>query len=183
MRTSKYPTPHAIAQTIRHESTSLAGARPFYASAGAVVYADERLGMSNVAGRTWLGPGATRRLSTYLDMVTPGVGGLIMAPGGVRPMQLDVGPHTASARLHEVAEAKQQQPVGTYKATLCSIGPSADANWEWTGIISYDHKFRLKSGQYTTSRPLAVFHVRGDAQPTRAHVLVEIHHGEDLERV
>lgn len=183
VKSARYPTPDAIAQTIRHHGTSLTGARHFYASAGIVVYADERLGMSNVAGRTWLGPSATRRLSTYLDMVTPGVGGLIMAPAGVQPAQLPIGPRKASDRLREMAEAKQQAPLGTHKATLCSIADSQDPEWEWTGILSYDHKYRLRSGQYTTNRPLAVFHVRGDAHPTRAHVLVEIHHAEDLERV
>jgi hypothetical protein len=183
VKPSKYPAPHAIAQTIRHEGTSLAGARRFYASARVVVYADERIGMANVAGRTWLGPSATRRISTYLDMVTPGVGGLIMAPAGVQAPQLDVGPQTASARLREMAEAKQQQPLGTHKATLCSIAESPDDEWEWTGILAYDHRFRLKTGQYTTSRPLAVFHVRDDTHPTRAHIVVEIRHADDLERV
>jgi hypothetical protein len=183
LRSSKYPPPQAIAQTIQHDSTSLAGARRFYASAGVVVYADERIGMSNVAGRTWLGPSATRRISTYLDMVTPGVGGLIMAPAGIQAPQLDVGPQTAVGRLREMADAKQQQALGSHKATLCSVADSPHAHWEWTGVLAYDHKFRLKSGQYTTSRPLAVFHVRGDTHPTRAHILVEIRHAEDLDRV
>ena len=183
VKQTKYPSSDAIAQTIRHESTSLAGARRFYASAGVVVYADERIGMANVAGRTWLGPGATRRLSTYLDMITPGVGGLILAPAGVQAPQLDIGPRTAVGRLREMAESKHQAPLGVHAATLCSLADSQDPAWTWTGVLAYDHKFRLKSGQYTTSRPLTIFHVRGDEHPTRAHILVEIRHADDLERV
>jgi len=116
-------------------------------------------------------------------MVTPGVGGLLLAPAGVQPPQLAVGPQTASERLREMAESKQQAPLGAHKATLCSIADSQAAEWQWTGIISYDSQFRLKSGQYTTNRPQAVFHVRGDAHPSKAHILVEIHHAEDLDRV
>lgn len=68
----RYPTPHAIAQTITHPHTSLTGARRFYASAGVIAYADERVGMANIARRTWLAPGATRRLSTCLPVRTIG---------------------------------------------------------------------------------------------------------------
>jgi hypothetical protein len=184
MKKSRYPTPEAIAQTIRHPGTSLTGARRFYGSAGLAVYADERAGLANVASRVWLGPTITRRLSTYLDMVTPGVGGLIMQPAGIQPAQIEgVGPQTASGRLREMAEAMHQKPLGSHKATLCSLDDSPDAQWEWTGLLAYDHDYRLKSGQYTTSRPMATFHVRGDAHPTRAHILIEIHHAEDLDRV
>jgi len=183
MKNSRYPLPEAIAQTVRHPSTSLSGARRFYGSAGVVVYADERAGLANVASRVWLGPNVTRGLSTFLDMVTPGVGGLIMQPAGVQAPQLDVGPRTASSRLREMAEAKHQIPLGPRRATLCSVEDSADSAWEWTGLLSYDHEFRLKSGQYTTSRPMATFHVRPDSHPTRAHILVEIHYTEDLDRV
>ena len=98
-----YPLPRAIAQTIAHPQTSLSGARRFYASAGVVVYAGEHSGMANVAGRVWLAPRATRRLSTFLDMVTPAVGGLLMAPSGVQPLRLDIGsPDTAAGRLREL---------------------------------------------------------------------------------
>jgi hypothetical protein len=184
MKKNRYPTPDAIAQTIRHPGASMTGARRFYGSAGVAIYADERAGLANVASRVWLGPNITRRLSTYLDIVTPGVGGLIMQPAGVQPAQIDgVGPQAASARLREMAEAKHQVPVGLHKATLCSVEDSPDTQWQWSGLLAYDHQYRLKSGQYTTSRPMATFHVRGDAHPTRAHVLVEIHHTEDLDRV
>jgi hypothetical protein len=82
-----------------------------------------------------------------------------------------------------MAESKHQVPLGTRRATLCSVEKSHDSAWEWSGILAYDHQFRLKSGQYTTSRPMATFHVRGDVHPTSAHILVEIRHVEDLDRV
>ncbi len=179
-----YPTPDAIAQTIAHRETSLTGARALYAAAGVVVYADERLGMANVARRTWLAPGATRRLSTCLDMVTPSVGGLLMAPAGVQAPQLDVGgPRTAAGRLRELAEAHLQQAIAPGRMTLCSLGDSVDQAWDWSGTIAYDHPYRLRTGEFVTSRPQAVFHVRNDGHPTRAHILVEVHHAADFEHV
>ena len=184
MKQSRYPTPDAIAQTIRHPSTSVSGARRFYGSAGVAVYADDRVGLANVASRVWLGPTVTRQLSTYLDMVTPGVAGLVMQPAGVQPLQIEgIGPATASARLREIAEVRHQSPIGPHRATICSVEDSADPQWDWTGLLAYDHSYRLKSGQYTTSRPVATFHVRSDSHPTRAHILVEIHHADELDRV
>ncbi|MEN3281462.1 MAG: hypothetical protein V7607_2602 [Solirubrobacteraceae bacterium] len=180
----RYSTPHAIAQTITHPQTSLTGARRFYASAGVVVYADERLGMANVARRTWLAPGATRRLSTFLDMITPAVGGLLMAPAGVQPPQLDLGgPATAAERLRELAEAHLQQSIEPHRMTLCALDDSPDPNWDWSGVVVYDRPYRLRTGEYVTSRPHAVFHVRGDTRSIRAHVLVEIQHAADFEHV
>lgn len=181
---ARYPTPHAIATTIVHPQTSLTGARRFYAAAGVVAYADERLGMANIARRTWLAPGATRRLSTFLDMITPSVGGLLMAPAGVQAPQLDVGSaNSAADRLREAAEAKLQHPVEPGHMTLTSLDDCADPGWDWTGVLVYDHQYRLRTGEYVTSRPHAVFHVRADAHPTRAHVLVEIQHARDFEHV
>jgi hypothetical protein len=179
-----YPTPDAIAQTIAHPETSLAGAREFYAAAGVVVYANERLGMANLARRTWLAPAATRGLSTYLDMVSPAVGGLLLAPTGVQAAQLNVGgAKTAAGRLRELAEAHLQQAVAPNRMTLCSLDDSPDKHWEWSGVVAYDHLYRLRTGEFVTSRPHATFHVRGDSHRTRAHILVDIHHAADFEHV
>lgn len=180
---ARYPTPHAIATTIAHPQTSLTGARRFYAAAGAIVYADERLGMANVARRTWLAPGATRRLSTFLDMITPSVGGLLMAPAGVQVPRLDVGAKAASERLREAAEARLQHAIDPHRMTLCALDDSVDPRWDWSGVLVYDHQYRLRTGEYVTSRPHAIFHVRADAHPTRAHVLIEIQHTGDFEHV
>lgn len=182
--TNRYPTPDDIAQTIRHSATSLKGATRFYGSAGAAIYAYDRTGLANVASRVWLPPGVTRRLSTYLDIVTPGVGGFVMQPAGLQPPQLDgIKALSASTRLREIAESKHQVSVGKHGAAVCSVEDSPDPGWEWSALLAYDHRFRLKSGQYTMSRPLATFHVRGDQDPTRAHIVVEIHHKEDMDRV
>ena len=184
MRQSRYPPSHAIAQTVAHERTSLTGVRRFFASAGIVVYADERLGMANVARRTWLAPAATRRLSTFLDMATPAVGGLVMSPTGVQPKQLDVGgAASAAGRLREIAEANVDVSREPHRKILCQLEESPDPDWEWMGVLRYDHPYRLRTGQYVTSRPHVVFHVRGDAEPTRAHVLVEVQRPTDLDRV
>jgi hypothetical protein len=183
LRQSKYPDPYAIAQTIAHEQTSLIGVRQFYASAGVVVYAYDRLGMANVARRTWLAPGATRRLGTFLDIVTPAVGGLLMNPAGVQPPQLDVGgPRSAAGRLRELAEANLNSSQETHRV-LCAVDDSEQPGWDWTGVLRYDHRHRLRTGQYVMSRSDAVFHVRGDVQATRAHILVEIRHPTDLREV
>ncbi len=140
--------------------------------------------MANIAGRVWLAPGATRRLSTFLDMVTPAVGGLLMAPSGVQPARLDLGmPDTAAARLRELAEAHLEHPLGAHRSSLCSVDPSASPSWEWSGILSYDHPYRLRTGAYVMSRPQVVFHVRSDTHPTCAHVMVEIRHAADLDHV
>jgi hypothetical protein len=174
-----YPLPNAIAQTIAHPQTSLSGARRFYASAGVVVYAGEHAGMANVAGRVWLAPRATRRLSTFLDMVTPAVGGLLMAPSGVQPLRLDIGgPDTAASRLRELAEAYLQQSIGEHRMSLCALEASASPGWDWSGALAYDHLYRLRSGEYVTSRPQVVFHVRSDSHPT-----VEIRQPRDLDHV
>ena len=179
-----YPLPSAIAQTIAHPQSSLSGARRFYASTGVVVYAGEHSGMANVAGRVWLAPRATRRLSTFLDMVTPAVGGLLMAPSGVQPLRLDIGsPDTAAGRLRELSEAHLQQPVGEHRTSLCALQASGSPGWEWSGTLAYDHLYRLRSGEYVTSRPQVLFHVRSDSHPTRAHIMVEIRQPRDLDHV
>lgn len=179
-----YPRPNAIAQTIAHPQTSLSGARRFFASAGVVVYAGEHAGMANVAGRVWLAPPATRRLSTFLDMVTPAVGGLLMAPSGVQPLRLEIGiPDAAAARLRELAEGHEQQSLGVHRTSLCSLQASSSEGWGWSGVLSYDHLYRLRSGEYVTSRPQVAFHVRSDGHPTRAHIMVEIRQPGDLDHV
>lgn len=179
-----YPLPSAIAQTIAHPQTSLSGARRFYASAGVVVYAGEHSGMANIAGRVWLAPPSTRRLSTFLDMVTPAVGGLLMAPSGIQPLRLDIGgPNTAAHRLREIAEAHLQQPIDEHRLSLCALQASASPGWDWSGTLAYDHLYRLRSGEYVTSRPQVVFHVRSDTHPTRAHIMVEIRQPQDLDHV
>jgi hypothetical protein len=185
MKGSRYPKPHSIAQTISHPQTSLTGARRFYAAAGIVAYADERVGMSNIARRTWLAPGATRRLSTFLDMITPAVGGLMMAPAGVRPPQLEVGgASTAAGRLREFAEARLHDAVAPGHMTLCAIEDDAvDDGWDWSGVLVYDQRYRLRSGEYVVSRPHVRFHVRADTNPARAHILVEVQHGGDFDHV
>jgi hypothetical protein len=179
MKQGSYPTAGAIAQTVRHENTSLNGVRGFFASAGIVAYASERSGMANIAGRTTLAPSTARRISTFLDMVTPAVGGLVMQPAGVQAPQLGFGPMTACGRLREAADAKNQCTVGRHRVTLECVDVSSDEQWEWMGILSYDHSFRLKSGQFTTSRPRVIFHVRPGPHPTQAQILVEIRHADD----
>ncbi|WP_210492472.1 hypothetical protein [Patulibacter sp. SYSU D01012] len=179
MKQGSYPTAGAIAQTVRHESTSLNGVREFFASAGIVAYATERSGMANIAARTTLAPTTARRISTFLDMVTPAVGGLVMQPAGVQALQLEIGPMTACGRLREAADAKNQSPVGRQRVVLECLDVSSDERWEWMGILSYDHSFRLKSGQFTTSRPRVTFHVRSGPHPTQAQILVEIRHADD----
>jgi hypothetical protein len=184
VRGSKYPTPSAIAQTIAHDGTSLQGSRRFYSASGVVVYAYDRMGMANTARRTWLPPSATRRLSTFLDMVSPAVGGLLMHPAGVQAPQFNVGgPTTAAGRLRELAEAHLQQSIGATNQTLCAINDSPDGAWEWSGVLFYDHKYRLRTGEYTTSRPPVTFHVRPDEHPTRAHILVELRRPTDFKQV
>jgi hypothetical protein len=179
-----YPLPSAIAQTIAHPQTSLSGARRFYASAGVVVYAGEHSGMANIAGRVWLAPRATRGLSTFLDMVTPAVGGLLMAPSGVQPLRLDIGgPDTATGRLRELAEAHLQQSLGEHRMSLCALQASSSPGWDWSGTLAYDHLYRLRSGEYVTSRPRVIFHVRSDSHPTRAHIMIEIRQPRDLDHV
>jgi hypothetical protein len=179
-----YPLPGAIAQTVAHPQTSLSGARRFYASTGAVVYAGEHSGMANVAGRVWLAPRATRRLSTFLDMITPAVGGLLMAPSGVQPLRLEIGgPDTAAGRLRELAEAHLQHAHGEHHTSLCAVQASASPGWDWSGTLAYDHLYRLRSGEYVTSRPQVIFHVRSDSHPTRAHIMVEIRQPRDLDHV
>lgn len=179
-----YPTPHTIAQTVSHPRTSLSGARRFYAAAGLVAYAGEHSGMASIAGRVWLPPAATRRLSTFLDMITPAVGGLLMSPSGVQPQRLELGaPDTACDRLHELAEAHLHNPLGANESSLCSIEASTIPDWEWSGILAYNHRYRFRNGEYIMSRPQVVFHVRRDTHPTRAHVMVEIRHATDLDQV
>jgi len=179
-----YPTPTTIAQTVSHSGTSLSGTRRFYSAAGVVAYAGEHSGMASIAGRVWLPPAATRRLSTFLDMITPAVGGLIMTPSGVQPQRLELGvPDTACDRLRELAEAHLHSPIGPSDATLCSVEPSTIVDWEWSGILSYNHRYRFRNGEYVTSRPQVIFHVRRDQHPTRAHIMVEIHHATDFEQV
>jgi hypothetical protein len=82
-----------------------------------------------------------------------------------------------------LSEAFLQDPVGAHKSCLCSVGPSSASEWEWTGVLVYDHQYRLRTGEYVTSRPHVVFHVRSDNHPTRAHILVEIRHASDFEQV
>jgi hypothetical protein len=179
-----YPTPNTIAQTVSHPGTSLSGTRRFYSAAGVVAYAGEHSGMASLAGRVWLPPSATRRLSTFLDMVTPAVGGLIMSPSGVQPQRLELGaPDAACDRLSELAEAHLHNPIGPSNATLCSIELSTLRDWDWSGILSYDHRYRFRNGEYVTSRPQVLFHVRRDDHPTRAHIMVEIRHTTDFEQV
>lgn len=182
---AQYPKPSAIAQTIAHRGTSLQGARRLYAANGTVVYAYDRQGMANAVRRTWLQPSSTRRLSTYLDMATSSVGGLTMQPAGVQLPQLDFGtPTTAVGRLRELAEVAEHKPMGRNNRTLCWLGRSDDPAWDWSGILRYDHSYRLRSGEYTTSRPAVTFHVRADpTSPTRANVLVEIRRPTDYRQV
>jgi hypothetical protein len=117
-------------------------------------------------------------------MVTPAVGGLLMAPSGVQPLRLDVGgPNTAAGRLHELAEAHLQHSLGEHRTSLCALQASASPGWDWSGTLAYDHLYRLRSGEYVTSRPQVVFHVRSDNHPTRAHVMVEIRQLRDLDHV
>lgn len=183
MKQDRYPAADAIADTVRHDRTSLSGARRFYSSTGVIAFANERLGLANIASRTWLGPQDARRLSAFLDMVTPAVGGLTVQPAGVMPLRLDVGPRTAVERLREIAETKENTGRGPRVACLCSLENSTAAGWDWTGTISYDHRYRLPNGQHTKGRNHAVFHVRQGAHPTQADVMVEIRYADDLEQV
>jgi hypothetical protein len=180
-----YPKPHAIAQTIAHSGTSLQGSRRFYSAAGVVVYAYDRMGMANAARRTWLPPSATRRLSTYLDMITPAVAGLTMQPAGVQAAQLEVGgPTSAAGRLRELADAALGQPRGSSNQTLCCVDESPDPAWTWSGVLHYDHSYRLRTGEYSRSRPPVTFHVRSDPRcEMRTQILVEIRRQPDYRQV
>jgi len=148
--TDHYPPLDALKRTILKPRAHLAGARRFYAGEGLIVFADNKRGLAEIAGESYLPPGTYRQLANFLDQnVAPSVVGfrLVSLPLPSEPMpelaQTPLQRFVAAARntLHEPFTDEGRE------ITLRAADASAVSGWEWEGQLQYDHYFTLDGGQ------------------------------------
>lgn len=175
-----HPQPEAVAETVRQDKTSFAGASAFLAGEGAFAFAADRDGLAGVLERVWLRPSAARRLAGFLDLRPPGVIGYRIVVDPEAPAQL-------TGRAH---------PLDTLKATLQSLqGATLDAErqlcvaacadhdgaWPLEATLSYQHHFKLSSGQWSVDQPVVC--LRAQAEGDHALLAAIVSRSEDVAQV
>jgi len=175
-----HPQPEAVAETVRQDKTSFAGAAAFLAGEGAFAFAADREGLAGVFDRVWLRPSAARRLAGFLDLRPPGVIGYRVAVDPDAPAQLAGRPHpidTLTATLRalqgDTIEAERQLQI----ASCCEH----EGSWPLEATLTYQHHFKLSGGQWSIDQPIVALRAQVDGD----HVLLAalVSRPEDIARV
>jgi len=147
--TDHYPPLDALARTILSQRAHLAGARRFYSGEGLIIFADNKRGLAEIAGESYLPPGAYRQLGNFLDQnFAPSVVGfrctLLALPSdpipelAMTPLNRFVGAARATLHVPFTDEGRE--------ITLCAAEESDVAGWTWQGQLRYEHYYSLDGG-------------------------------------
>lgn len=148
--TDHYPPLDALKRTMLRPRAHLAGARRFYAGEGLIVFADSKRGLAEIAGESYLPPGAYRQLATFLDQnVAPSVVGFRCTP---LPLPSEPMPELALTPLQRFITSARFTLHQAFidqgrEITLRAADTTTAPGWEWEAVLQYEHYYTLDGGQ------------------------------------
>ena len=148
--TDHYPPLDALARTVRRQRSHLAGARRFYAGEGLIVFADGKRGPADIAGESYLPPGAYRQLGNFLDQnFSPSVVGFRCTP---LPLPSEPLPELALTPYQRFVTAARMTLHQAFtdqgrEITLRAAEASDMPGWDSEGELQYEHYYTLDGGQ------------------------------------
>jgi hypothetical protein len=175
-----HPQPEAVAETVRQDKTSFAGAAAFLAGEGAFAFAADRDGLAGVLDRVWLRPSAARRLAGFLDLRPPGVIGYWVTDDPGAPAQLG-GRTSPLETLVAVMRALQGDTIDSERQLQIASCCEHDGPWSVEATITYQHHFKLSGGQWSIDQPTIRLRAKGDGHGVLLAAVVS--RAEDIAQV
>lgn len=175
-----HPQPEAVAETVRQEKTSFAGAAAFVAGEGAFAFAADRDGLAGVLERIWLRPSAARRLAGFLDLRPPGVIGYRISVHPDAPAQLGGRPHPLKT-LRETMQALQGDTIDSERQLQIASCSEHDGAWPVEATLTYQHHFKLSGGQWSIDKPAVALRAQADGDDVLIAAVVS--RSEDIAQV
>jgi hypothetical protein len=149
----EHPRPEAVAETVRQDKTSFAGAAGFLAGEGAFAFAADREGLAGAFDRVWLRPSSARRLAGFLDLRPPGVIGYRVAIDQGAPAQLAARP-TALETIRATLRSMEGKMLSSERQLCMASVREADGGWPLEATLAYQHHFKLSGGHWSVDQPL-----------------------------
>ena len=158
-----HPQPEGVAETVRQNKTSFAGAAAFLAGEGAFAFAADRDGLASVLERVWLRPSAARRLAGFLDLRPPGVIGYRLAVDPDAPAQLGPRAHPIDT-LKATLQSMQSAPLDAERQLCIAACSDHGSAWPIEATLTYQHHFKLSGGQWSIDQPVVCLRAEADGE-------------------